>query len=111
MAKCYYPFCYRQAMWQPVVEIPTVRTKGDGVSDELSPTDRPTYIVFNAICDMCKCNRYTVNYWITSKDWRDIREEAKRRGFTIPPMHLIQVAFKPLDWTPHKAGYMEMDRK
>lgn len=83
-----------------------MRTKGE--TDEMIQTKKPTLLIFNAICWPHRA-KFDLSYWITKKQWHEMKMEAEAKGFRFPEMAMAHVEFKPLNWKPHNI-YMEMDR-
>jgi len=105
---CHYPNCRYPEKYTPVLLIPTVRTKGDGVSNELIKTDRPTQLIGKTVCRL-HMDTYRVTDWINKHEWKMMEEAARERGLKLDLLSLVQVTFKPLGWIPGH-DYMELIR-
>lgn len=117
--KCNYPNCRQDALWVPVIALPTVRIpadiqheRPDGVivTERQDPikTTEPTYLLGKEVCMAHKLT-YKVMDWISKSDWKALQEAAHENGFHIPTGELIQVSWQELDWTPGQT-HLELER-
>jgi len=103
---CNYPNCRYPQKFIPVIEIPTVRTKG--MSDEMVETDRPTVLIGEAICRL-HMDTYIFTEWLGRHEWEIIKEAAEEKGFKLQMGKNVIVTFKPLGWEPGH-DHMELMR-
>lgn len=103
---CCYPNCRALAIWTPVVEVPTLRSVGEGQA--MVETTRPTLLICREVCDTHK-DSYNLADWISLHDWQAMQEAAEANGYFIPNVGTIGVSFRPVDWHPLH-GYMEIER-
>jgi hypothetical protein len=101
---CEYVSCRNPALWQPVIEIPTLHISGD--TGQWVNTDKPTYLLMPTVCHIHK-QAYSIQYWIPAKDWAKYQNGAKARGFKLEDLAVIQVKFRELGWYPHRAYEIE----
>lgn len=95
--KCHYPNCRANALWIPVIALPTLRTAGD--SKAMVVTRQPTLLLFVTVCQEHK-ETYSLTDWIAVGDWDAMRDVAHENGYHIPEPNLIEIQFKPLGWAP-----------
>lgn len=105
MVKCEYPFCRQRALYVPVFEVPTIRTKGE--TDEWVETLKPTLLVSKPVCQIHR-DGFDLTYWMPASDWRKLQDVARSRGLKINDLHLVEVIFKPLGWSPFRM--LELER-
>lgn len=99
--RCGYPNCYADAVWTPVIELPTIRTAGEGDEATFVETDQPTTLLFVVVCQRHR-DSYNLKDWLNRGDWTALQDVARDRGLNIPTPDLIQVRFMPLGWTPRR---------
>jgi len=139
--RCNYPNCQAQALFLPVIELPTIRTKGvtpphkpdpalfkpgsyayhtsvkiyeQALAEvatrekEISNNTKPTYMMMREVCQAHR-DSYRFQDWFKVSEWEYVREAARSKGFAIPEITLIAIAFKPIGWMP-TMEYMELQR-
>lgn len=104
--KCQYPNCHQNAMWTPVVIVPTLRSAGLG--QPMVETNKPTILLGKEVCQRHRDN-YNLADWIPEGDWEAMEDVAHMNGYALKPMALVTINFRPLGWTP-KREYLELQR-
>ena len=111
MPRCAYPSCYAQQEYTPVLEIPTIRTIGEG--DQLVPYDpkKPTLLLCPGVC-LAHKESYSLFDWIPIRDWKAMEEaaqvKAKEHGFKLEWQKSVTVTFRPVGWHPKR--HLELER-
>ncbi len=137
--KCNYPNCNTMATFTPVIEVPTIRSKGvikptipnpnvhapdlqfsfqryeELLADaklrenQMVISETPTYLIGREVCRFHK-EKYNLFDWMKRSEWEVMREAARHHGCIIPESHLIQIKFMPIGWTPKGGLAMVRDR-
>lgn len=137
--RCNYPNCRDVAEYTPVIEVPTIRSKGVIPPTRPNPSvhapdlqfsfqryeellaeaklaegqmvisQTPTMLIGREVCKMHKA-KYNLFDWFKRSEWEVMREAARHHGCIIPESHLIQIKFMPVGWTPQGGLVIERNR-
>lgn len=72
-------------------------------------SERPTYLMFNEVCDTHKESYAIEHCGLKESDWAYIREAARDNGYILEEPSITMFQFKPIGWTPSR-GYLELER-